>query len=38
MGSELDTTCNPFPTEPNTFDETVWMDKGILVSTGDALS
>src|SRR3954469_17728001 len=37
MGSQLDRTCVPFPEEPNTFDETVWMDKGILISTGDAL-
>ncbi len=38
MGSQLDRTCDPFPKEPNTFDETVWADLGILVSTGDALT
>ncbi len=37
MGSQLDRSCDPFPKEPNTFDETVWIDAGILVSTGDAL-
>ena len=37
MGSQLDRTCDPFPKEPNTFDERVWADLGILVSTGDAL-
>ena len=37
MGSQLDRTGDPFPREPNTFDETVWADFGILVSTGDGL-
>jgi hypothetical protein len=35
MGSQLDRTWNPFPKEPNTFDETVWIDRHI--SDDDAL-
>lgn len=38
MGSQLDRTCKPFPQDPNTIEETVWMDRHILLSTGDALT